>query len=218
MKINLHIESEDQAEIEKLFAALAGVETKSDKVVQTIKPAIPVEVKTEAEKPVETKPEDPEAKTPAQIKKEKIAAEIVELGGTPPEKGAVAKFQEALDALKLQIDASNGNETAKSLLDNAPTEDTEETAPEDTSADDTPEEPDGDEISIDDVRTLAHALVRGLATEEEPKRGNKKLGACLKEVGAANLTSATQAQLKKIVPLLEEGAGKTLSEAVAESE
>lgn len=60
--------------------------------------AIIAEKQKATEAPAEEEKAPP--KPSAAEQKETIAAEIVALGGTPPESGSVAKFQEALDALK----------------------------------------------------------------------------------------------------------------------
>jgi hypothetical protein len=97
----------------------------------------------------------------------------------------------------------------------APDEEQEEMNLDDVTSDDAPEEEEEEEVSLDDIRTLAHAVVK--STPENPTLGKNKLGACLKKVGATNLTGATQEQLKEILPLLEKNAGKTLEEVLAEA-
>lgn len=135
-----------------------------------------------------TKTPDEEVK-PADLKKQKIADEIIALGGTPPEKGSVAKFEAALEALK---EAQEGEGEGED------------------------DDDEGDEdISLDDVRTLAHAVIK--SDPENAAKGKVTLGGCLKMVKAENLTKATQKQLNKIVPMLEEYLGKSIAEVLAEA-
>lgn len=119
------------------------------------------------------------------LKKHQISEEIVALGGTPPEKGSVAKFEAALEEAKKAAAGGGGTD-------------------------------DGEDVSLDDVRTLAHAVIK--STPDNPATGKAALGGCLKTVKAKNLTDATPAQLNKIVPMLEEYIGKTLAEVLAEAE
>jgi len=179
---------------------------------------------------------------PAQAKKKALAAEIKALGGTPPERGSVAKFEAALAAAK-EATEETGTDTEEipGETEEIPGEteavepigaietDTEwETAEPDNGPDveyeDADKGVDVDDVtaddadntlaySLDDVRTLAHAVVK--STPDNPTLGKTKLGACLKKVGAKNLTDATPEQLAAIVPLMEKNIGKSLAEVLA---
>ena len=56
--------------------------------------------------------EEVEAKpmSPTEIKKQEISEEIISLGGTPPEKGSLKKFQQALEELKVSQQESSEEE------------------------------------------------------------------------------------------------------------
>jgi len=154
-------------------------------------------------------PTKKEVSTNAEAKKQSIAEKILELGGTPPEKGSVAKFQAAFEKVSANALAAtefkvaedvDGGETPQAPPSTPPTllDDPEEVFPD-----------------VAEVRMLAAAVVKS-------QNGNTALGKgflqnCLDAVGAGNLTHATKGQLKEIVPLMEEHAGKTLEQVVSET-
>lgn len=144
--------------------------------------------------------------TPSQKRKAELCEQITALGGTPPEKGSVAKFEKVL------ADAQAAQEGTS---DEEPETTSEEVA--ETNVDDIEAEEAGTP-KLEEVRMLAAVVVR-CETDGGPNEdlGKTKLRACLKAVAAKNLTSATPEQLTKIVPLLENNAGKTLAEVVAET-
>lgn len=127
------------------------------------------------------------------LKKFQISEEIKALGGTPPEKGSVAKFEAALEKLK-SVEAANGE-------------------PEEKAEESTTDE--GEEVDVAEVRTLAMAAIK--KHPDNAAKGKAAFAGALKLAKAENLTDATQAQLKKVVPMLEEYVGKTLAEVVAEA-
>lgn len=128
--------------------------------------------------------------SPSDEKKKELSEKIMALGGNPPEKGSVAKFESMLGNL----------------------ERAEEDKAEEDKAEEKPEA-EAEEISVDDVRTLAHAVINS-----SPEKGKMALQGILKLHKAKNLTSATQKQLQKIVPELEKYLGKTLAEVLAEAD
>ena len=218
MKLTLNIETNDPNELVKLFLAMSSAQITTESISggvvkiengsgETVGLTDEATNLKEAGEKLEAqgKPEVVEL-TPAQIKKQKIVEEIIALGGTPPEKGAVSKFQAVLDELKEAAEAAK--ETPEEQTE------AEEVDLDDITADDAgTDEGDAEEVNVADVRTVAHALVKSTPKIAD---GKAKLGACLKEVGAPNLTDATKDQLKEIVPLIEESLGKKLSEVLAE--
>lgn len=140
--------------------------------------------------------------TSSQKRKNELSEQIKALGGTPPEKGSVAKYEKALATFQaVKADIQIAKEEA---------EEGEEITTEEPVEVETPK--------LEEVRMLAAAIVR-CETDGKPNEdlGKTKLKACLNKVGAKNLTSATPKQLIEIVPLLENNAGKTLAEVVAEA-
>lgn len=93
MKVTIDIPKDRQADVLALLGLTAATSTTS----------------TTSTPPAE-KPEPPADETPAQKKKRLIAEEIESLGGTPPEKGSLAKFEAALAELK---DTDNDDDTGE---------------------------------------------------------------------------------------------------------
>jgi len=151
--------------------------------------------------PVTEKPPAKETELkPADLKKKKIADEIVALGGTPPEKGSVAKFEEALEKAKAAKAEEDGGEGEQEPGGESEGETTE----------------DGEDVFLDDVRTLAYAVIR--KNPDNENKGKMALQGCLKQVKAKKVSEATPKQLNALVPLLEEYLGKSLAEVLAEAE
>ena len=148
-----------------------------------------------------TTPPADEKKKPVDIQKEKIAEEIIALGGTPPEKGSVAKFEAMLEEAKKAAEEATDEATdEEDAANRLPGETTEE----------------AEEVSLDDVRTLAHVVIK--PTPDNPVKGKSALGGMLKLVKAERISTCSQKQLVKLVTMLEEYIGKTLAEVLAEAE
>lgn len=186
----------------QIVGGVAVVETKST-------PQVVVEPTTETTEANE-KP-DP---SPAEKKKKKLSEQIIALGGTPPEKGPVSKFEKAL----AELEATNEAEPNPVGEADTPEEQTEaEPNIDDITAD---EETQVKAPTLAEVRMLAVIVLKattGKDGEENEDLGKTKLRACLKTVGAASLSDATPEQLTKIVPLLENCAGVKLADAVAKT-
>ena len=155
-------------------------------------------------------PTKKEGSTNAEAKKQSIAEKILELGGTPPEKGSVAKFQAAFEKVSANALAATEFKVAEEVETPQAPKSTPPTFLEDPKEEEEEVFPD-----VAEVRMLAAAVVKG-------QNGNTALGKgflqnCLDAVGAGNLTEATKGQLKEIVPLMEEHAGKTLEQVVSET-
>ncbi len=156
-------------------------------------------------------PNKKEGSTNAEAKKQSLAEQILELGGTPPEKGSVAKFQAAFEKVSANALAATEFKVAEDVDEGETSQAPPSTPPTFL------EDPKEEEVFPDvaEVRMLAAAVVKG-------QNGNTALGKgflqnCLDAVGAGNLTHATKGQLKEIVPLMEEHAGKTLEQVVSET-
>ena len=152
--------------------------------------------------------------TPAQKAKVELSKEIIARGGTPPESGAVKKFQEVLDALKnTTVDVENTPDPEPESAAEA-----QEPAP---GADETPAEV-TPTVTLEEVRMLAGYMVKNQEDFDgkSSSMGKTKLGACLKKVGAGSVTDLFENHPDKVndfVSFLENNAGKTLAEAVAET-
>ena len=205
MDINLNIKAPEIANaivtLANTIASLTRVESVATLEQTTVDPTtttLPPADNSEKQEPATTSTEP--QKTPSQIRKDELSSEIIALGGTPPEKGAVKKFEEALAALKAGQDDSDGEDEIE------PTPEPENTAEPSSEA------TSGTAPTNDDVRSLATHM---LSTAENTALAKTKLGACLKKVGATSITEATPGQLVELVPLLEKNAGCTLAEALA---
>ena len=215
--------------IEPLAEALTLVATALGKsTVQSVGPVAKFEGGLIKENPVLEKEEKPAEKTltNAQKQKNKISAEIVELGGTPPTKGSVAVFQDALAKLKDSA-AKQAADDVKDLagdtnadVDDDLLGDEPESTPDEAtdSPMDKPATP-PEMCTLDNVRTLATAMMRSCGDNDDGKAlGRTKLKACLAKVGdPGRLTACNERQLINIVPLLEENLGKTMAEVLAET-
>ncbi len=150
--------------------------------------------------------------TPTEKQKNAINEEIVALGGTPLESGSLVKHQDVLTALQ---------EAAKT-----PVEDVAEGKRDDTSE----ECPEGtnsrvntvDEVEGTPANTLENArMLAGYVVKKEDNDGLAKLGACLKEVGAKNITvlfdSMPDSVDEFIASLLAHAGNKSFAEIVAEA-
>lgn len=200
MKIKLNISAPELcAAINNLAASLSGT-TRLDAPTIIDAPNIaPPASETTTPNP----DPQPEGKrmTPAEKAKHAISAEIISLGGTPPDSGSVKKFQSCLDEIKFALD----DKTVDAL--------TPESQPD-------PETPTADPVvdssielpTNDDVRILASHMLKNA---KDVPLAKSTLGAVLAKVGAESVTLATQQQLIDLVPLLEERAGVKLADAIA---
>ena len=161
-------------------------------------------------------PTKKEVSTNAEAKKQSLAEKILELGGTPPEKGSVAKFQAAFEKVSANALAATEFKVAEEVETPQAPKSTPPTLLEDPKEEEEEEEEEEEVFpDVAEVRMLAAAVVKS-------QNGNTALGKgflqnCLDAVGAGNLTHATKGQLKEIVPLMEEHAGKTLEQVVSET-
>lgn len=189
--------------IKSLVASLMGTAAGSNIIPITGNgkgESLPPADNTEKEAPAGT-----EELTPAQKQKAELSAQIIALGGTPPDKGAVSKFEECLAELQKE----------------------KETPAEEKPKEEPEAKPKDKGASLEEVRMLAGFVVRNEAdgdkeagTEAGKEAGKARVAKALKEVGAANITALFEEspeQVTDFITLLEKEAGKTLSEVVAET-
>ena len=141
--------------------------------------------------------------TPAEIKKSELVEQIVALGGEPPLKGSVAKFEECLAELQKENPEETPEETSTPTL--------EETS--------TP--------TLEEARMLAAYVIKNQDDFDGTSStlGKTKLGAAIKKVEAKSITdlfeqaeeNGDNSKVVEFVSLLEKSAKKTLSEVVAET-
>lgn len=216
MKIEINIIAPGlESAINNLATAIAG-NTKTGEIVTGYISSTGQEL-GESKTTADDLKESPAAEemTPAQKLKAELSQQIIALGGTPPESGAVKKYQAALDALKT---ANNCYGDTRIPQDGSVDQHTtEEPATEATETPaDSPEWP-----TLEEVRMLAGYVVRNQNDDDEKcGLGKAKVRACLKKVRAESITALFETSPEKapeFVTLLERNAGKTLSEVVAET-
>ena len=193
--------------VNNLASAMSGGKVLVSDMAEPLK-VLPDADNTEKEAPAT------EELTPAQKAKTELAKQIIKLGGTPPESGAVKKFQEVLDALK----AGQGKTETPDDPEPESAAEAQEPAP---GADETPAEV-TPTVTLEEVRMLAGYMVKNQEDFDgkSSSMGKTKLGVCLKKVGAGSVTDLFENHPDKVndfVSFLENNAGKTLAEAVAET-
>lgn len=209
MKITIDIPSVDKLAdaINNLASAYQGQPLPTNVVKITDQPEQPT-----------PQAEPTEELTPAQKRKAELTAEIIALGGTPPESGAVKKFETVLAELKAddQQQKPEVEEIAEEVTPESEVEKPSEELPatEPTSSD----EP----ATLEEVRMLAGYVVKNQDDFDgkTSSLGKTKLSACLKKFGAGSITllfEQTPEKVEEFVKLLETNAGKSLAEVVAET-
>ena len=186
MKIEITVNAPELSEAINNLASAIG----KTNVVPFTEPEVKKEVIEDSK--TEKESEKPEVKLSAKEQKEIFLAKILEAGGIPPEKGPISKYQEALkEALE------NGNTPEESEQEESEQEESEqEESEQEENTDETP-------VNRDTVRAFAANMVKS-----KPQDGKKALGEILAELKAEKVSSATQEQLEKMVPMLEKASGK----------
>ena len=171
----------------------------------------PANVAQMPQQPLGDAPTTADDMSPTDKKKAVISKQIVELGGTPPEKGSLKKFEDTLAAL--QDTPPEEEDTGQ-----------EATSPPEEPTPETPSAPESTIPGLDEVRMLASYVVKNQEDFDgtTSSLGKTKLGACLKKVGAKSITllfdeEDADTKVVEFVALLENNAGKSLEEVVAET-
>ncbi len=110
-------------------------------VAEPIQPPVPFTPEPQASESPSEEPhvEDEPEMTPVQKEKKEISQKIADLGGTPPEKGSLQKFKDALKALETKLAESQEEEdepkTKEKPVESDDDEDTDEDDDEDEAVD-----------------------------------------------------------------------------------
>lgn len=189
IKLELSLSSELHSLIsqlnETIMKAFGSTPSTTLEVFEGGEPEETPKAKPSKASPVKETPASEEPQTPTMKRKAAIREEILKLGGTPPERGALSKYEAALKELKDGVESSEAAKEDENPKEN----EADETEADETEADETEADETDEPISIETFQgQLREYVLHYYKHHDDTEVAKATFAACRKKLNIKSIT------------------------------